>query len=74
MIKTHNIAVDNYSITPETIDVGTKGSYGNEQLIAQWETNCSSFPPNHVPMVVISPARTIAYPAESTGTVEQRNT
>lgn len=73
MIKTHNIAVDNYSITPETIDVGTKGSYGNEQLnltlSKQWDdliVKISFFPPNHVPMVVIYSGEPIPIPAEST--------
>lgn len=70
---THDIQVNGYNIVPDCVDVGTKGSYGNEKLqfnlSEQWKgltVKVSFFPPNSVPVVVILGGVAIDVPPEVT--------
>jgi hypothetical protein len=56
----HEIRVKKYSVEPQIVDVGTKGSYGNERLqflfTEKWAgllVKVSFFPPNIKPVVLL---------------------
>lgn len=73
MITVHEVVVDGYNISPKVLEVGTKGSYGNEyiQLKPQsgWDgliVNVTFRPPNKPPVVLLYNGEPLLVPHEVT--------